>query len=512
MKRYLFLFTMSILSVLLGKAQVVDSSFGNNGIVKGTKYPSADYVMQKPNGDLISVGSGLRNAKYILGLYQLKENGSIDSDFTKNSRLNTESMKYIPYSVAVQKDNKIVVAYRINDLFSINRYNGDGTADSTFRFQNSFPQPKISYFHIATQTDGKIIGYMGYISEEGFHTDQYLFRLNKDGSFDNSFGEQGVVSDFNQEKFGDYYYQSISVDSFNRIICAGSVLWKNNQNPSEVITSCHLPDGKIDKSFGDSGYVIIENPYKEKYGFHSGNVYLQIFSNNNILLATGYNDNAFRLALISYLPDGRLNPNFGDDGSRVHRIENGGTGINDLKISRAGRIYVATSSSFLYKASGNVYSFTRKGDLDSSFGVDGNLALQNGTINSLAVQEDEKLLVAGSSWLTFYKYFIVRYTVGEDNYYTHISSNGPSQSSQAIADDLGITIHPNPAVSILNVSGLDYASATVYILNVNGQMVAAKRVDHAKTAAIDVSNLPNGIYFLRLQQGIKTKTFRFVKQ
>jgi hypothetical protein len=52
----------------------------------------------------------------------------------------------------------------------------------------------------------------------------------------------------------------------------------------------------------------------------------------------------------------------------------------------------------------------------------------------------------------------------------------------------GVTIYPNPATDIIQVSGMDVASVAVYSLA--GQMV--KKVDHAPV--ISVSDIKTGVY------------------
>ena len=82
----------------------------------------------------------------------------------------------------------------------------------------------------------------------------------------------------------------------------------------------------------------------------------------------------------------------------------------------------------------------------------------------------------------------------------------------AIAAD--IKFYPNPVNSILYIQGLnsnveqDNAMIQAYIYNMSGGVVKVVKINTSDLAQIDVSNLPNGTYLLK----IEGKTFKFIKQ
>ena len=85
-------------------------------------------------------------------------------------------------------------------------------------------------------------------------------------------------------------------------------------------------------------------------------------------------------------------------------------------------------------------------------------------------------------------------------------------SSESIQKDL--TIFPNPVNDRLTVH-FDGKMTRFEIINSTGTVVNSQRIDtqnnEMRPFNIDVSNLPPGIYFLRLQAGNKVVTKKVVK-
>ena len=71
-----------------------------------------------------------------------------------------------------------------------------------------------------------------------------------------------------------------------------------------------------------------------------------------------------------------------------------------------------------------------------------------------------------------------------------------------------ISIYPNPATSILNVNANGYN--TVEIINMLGQVVYNTTMND--NAQINVRNLNDGVYFVRLNGANGTTTQKFIKK
>ena len=81
--------------------------------------------------------------------------------------------------------------------------------------------------------------------------------------------------------------------------------------------------------------------------------------------------------------------------------------------------------------------------------------------------------------------------------------------STAIAENnSNISIYPNPATTVLNVEAEGYN--TVEIVNILGQVVYGANA--TSNMQINVSNLNNGVYFVRLNGANGTATQKFIKK
>ena len=81
-------------------------------------------------------------------------------------------------------------------ILHVVRYNADGSLDNTFRNKwncshNQSEQPQNMHIHLAEQNNGKILA-AGY-SWNGNDNDFAIVRYNKDGSLDDSFGNNGKM-------------------------------------------------------------------------------------------------------------------------------------------------------------------------------------------------------------------------------------------------------------------------------------------------------------------------------
>jgi uncharacterized repeat protein (TIGR01451 family) len=72
----------------------------------------------------------------------------------------------------------------------------------------------------------------------------------------------------------------------------------------------------------------------------------------------------------------------------------------------------------------------------------------------------------------------------------------------------GIRIFPNPATDILTVDGMN--SGEICVIGMSGTVLIRQNVNSSRTA-IDVSQLPSGVYLLRTTNNNETTTTRFTK-
>jgi photosystem II stability/assembly factor-like uncharacterized protein len=101
-----------------------------------------------------------------------------------------------------------------------------------------------------------------------------------------------------------------------------------------------------------------------------------------------------------------------------------------------------------------------------------------------------------------------------------VSGNGVTDQIISVVQEAGIitganeienpeiSIYPNPAKTILSVTGLTQSSK-ISVFDLSGKLLIIKHITNDK---IDISNLKNGIYIIRITDRKGTSTKKFVKQ
>lgn len=172
--------------------------------------------------------------------------------------------------------------------------------------------------------------------------------------------------------------------------------------------------GQLDPSFGTNGLV------KFDIGMTRTQGYDLVTQSDGKLLALGALDALEQqIVLTRMLPDGALDPTFGNGGKTTYQHSNPGNPVNNaygnaLALQPDGKILVAGS---VYAASSDfdvlLLRYLPNGAPDASFGtggkVVGNLGTPVDAAYALALQADGKILVAGSMSVQQSKLFIKRY-------------------------------------------------------------------------------------------------------
>ncbi len=259
-------------------------------------------------------------------------------------------------------------------------------------------------FSATLQNNNKIIlgGNIGTFEYSGFGLRQYL----PNGQTDVTFGETGEVI----TSFADlnYFYSEILatlVQPDGKIVAAGRGNIDDDSFPDprvniDVLLARYMPDGSLDSSFGENGKVTTDFRL-----FEYGNA-VALQPDGKIVVGGKTGPSAlgiFNFLLLRYMPDGRLDASFGD-GGRVVTDLNGSNHdvITSIAIQSDGKIVAGGSSTFVGGYTIVDFALARynaNGSLDASFGNNGIVITDidpNGdAINSIALQDDEKIIAAG---------------------------------------------------------------------------------------------------------------------
>ncbi|MEV0170217.1 calcium-binding protein [Streptomyces sp. NPDC050803] len=234
-------------------------------------------------------------------------------------------------------------------------------------------------YDLALQSDDKIVT-VGLSQDAGWLTTDFsVMRHHTDGSIDTSFGTGGeVLTDFDG---AEDYANAVVVQGDGRIVVAGS------SNYAFALAR-YNPDGSPDTGFGTDGRLTTD------LGGPSEVQAVAVQSDGKIV-AAGRAGGAFAVA--RYLPDGGLDPAFGDGGLVTTSFEAGGAAGQDLALQPDGRIVVAGRAG----TSGSDFALARyntDGSLDTGFGTGGRVTTAfagEEEVRGVAVQPDGRIVAAG---------------------------------------------------------------------------------------------------------------------
>ncbi len=183
----------------------LDTNFGTNGVVtvkpSGATSSQINSITIQSNGQIVAAGQAVINTIYECALVRYNTNGTLDASFGTNGVVTTQpsgsSISGLN-SITIQSNGQIVAGgfavINGNQFFAVARYNTNGTLDTSFGTDGivATENPDGGVINsVAIQSDGKIVaGGTTTIGEGEFE----LARYNSNGSLDNSFGTDGLVT------------------------------------------------------------------------------------------------------------------------------------------------------------------------------------------------------------------------------------------------------------------------------------------------------------------------------
>lgn len=484
--------------------------------------------------------------------------GTIDVTYGNNgiARATNGSEYDIASGMAIQKDGKTIVAGSSLSDFMLARFTTDGYPDSSFGTNgvvvtdinnNSVEQANA----VIVQSDGKIL--VAGNTLDGTKRNFALLRYNQDGTLDNSFSGDGKA--ISTLSFGQDEVMALALQPDGKILAAG-------YSEGNFAVVRYHQNGTPDNSFSDDGAQItnIDAGAAAATSVH-------VLKDGSIMLAGFIDKNGQPdCVLAKYKSNGMPDSSFGVNGKTVadlgaiDRIYCSALQA-DEKIVVAGTIRTGNFNFVVAR-------FNTKGELDTTFSDDGKLAVSFGTYHnskaeSVALQPDGKILLAGSSGITgHYYYALLRLdSMGApDNSFGNggkvLGDLGSSIVSEAhgiavlpdgkiiaggysngdfvciryfsglklgiseVLQNAGAQAYPNPVSNTANITFTVAESAliSIVITDLQGRVVyvpAASRNypagRHSEVITLRES-LPAGIYFLHINSAQQQQFIKLIKQ
>jgi uncharacterized delta-60 repeat protein len=209
----------------------------------------------QPDGKIVAAGVGVLGGDFALVRYN--PDGSEDTTFNGSGRVFTDfGGNDTANSLDIQSDGKLVAAGTAvygsssDDSVVLARYNPNGSLDIGFgangKIISGISGSDLQAVDVAIQTDGKIVaaGNVYFPGGEDF----LLLRYNPNGQFDSSFGIGGVVfTDLGYTQ----YARALGVQPDGKIVAVGGL----GSAGSDFVLVRYNPNGTLDNSFGGDGVV-----------------------------------------------------------------------------------------------------------------------------------------------------------------------------------------------------------------------------------------------------------------
>ena len=337
------------------------------------------------------------------------QDGSLDNTFDSDGQLTAAigTFNDAAYAIALKEDplnptnynaRKIIVAghtYNGNNYdFLLMQYNNNGSLDNNFGVNGVVTLSIGNYDDkaktIAIQSDGKIV--VAGNSYDGNLDNFAIARYNADGTIDNTFNGNGYV--LTSIGTSGAAINSIAIQSDGSIFAAGYTLFGNNM---DFAVAKYTSSGILDNTFDADGIAI--TPIYNNAEFAS-KVLIQP-DGKIVVFGSTIQNSDYDFAMVRYNSDGTYDNTFNGNGfitpyfsGNFNEYGNAALLQNDGKILIAG-MNNSTFNDFI------VGRVNTDGSMDNTFGLSGFTITDFGTstdygeATAMTLQPDNKIIVAG---------------------------------------------------------------------------------------------------------------------
>lgn len=321
--------------------------------------------------------------------------GALDRSFGVDGLFLDDNADYAkPNALAMQRDGKILITAMAgggppNANCRVLRLSPDGAPDPAFGVGGATwvgdPAGFMACHSMAVRADGKIV-------IAGYGTGSFTaVRLMPDGSPDTSFGERGIArANFADLGFADSGVHDAALQADGKLVMVGDAVNYNTTPRRTRFAVLRLgEDGRLDPGFGDGGRVLTGFESESPAGNASA-LSVAIRADGRIVVV-GLMGGLPATAMARYLPDGQLDPTFGQGGRYAAYSDELRPGGRMLAVQADGRLLLMRG------VRGQDYQTVVRhlsdGPLDPSFQQIRHFDL----IDALKLQADGRILVAGST-------------------------------------------------------------------------------------------------------------------
>lgn len=243
----------------------IDPNFGDAGVIQdwnSSTFMGLQDIIMLPDGKLIRLSQVLSLGQFPNGkVVRTNPNGSPDGTFSANVNVDPPNTNTIPLQAQQLLSGKIMVlvfAQTSPESHHLYRLNADGSRDNTFgingdKLLNTNRLPGLWIYTMVSLKNGKTV-IAGTLNEQFNNAAEiFIARFDSDGNLDASFGRFGIV----RHTFGTGatgYVNDMTIDANGRCTVVGSI-----NNPDQDVFMMRVSHrGKPDATFGVRGVVITD--------------------------------------------------------------------------------------------------------------------------------------------------------------------------------------------------------------------------------------------------------------
>lgn len=493
---FLFLFPFSNHAQTPGS---LDAQFGSGGTVQAAFSTfSADCrtMALQTDGKILLGGLYTSGGTATMGFVRFNANGTPDNGFGTAGKatvpIGTTGVKLA--TLQITTGGKILAAGSNNNKPAILRLSSAGVPDNTFGASGllAFDGGLAGILDLVVLPSGKMVG-CG-IADQGSGKMFAAFRLNADGSPDNTFGTGG----FAYYNAGDQpTLTRMAVQSDGKILMTGTVYTASTVY--DLVLVRLAANGTPDNTFGTNGKVVTILSTNQAY--EQGNA-IAVQSDGKIVVAARIaNAGPTVFAVVRYSAAGIIENGFGTGGSTKINFNNSVDEPKAVAVQSDGKIVVVGSSVNGSNRDIALARLTKTGAPDNTFDSDGKVTTALGTKaygEAMALQPDGKIVVGGYATISgLSQLFAARYNAG--------SIVGTQEIESGLHN---LQVFPNPATSGAELRlkfRLDQIQDCRFLLfGADGRLIksypAEKLEAGSQTVLLNIpGNIPSGSYWLRIE-------------
>ncbi len=453
-------------------------------------------LFELPNGEIVVPGLIGDENEGFGGYAKLTTSGQIDPEFGNNGyKKSTQKgfpLDIIPVddqhflsNIFYQDSNRMEIQQRLYNTFEL---------DSTFG-ENGIASYKFS--EIGFTLDLEVVDTKILVLFRGDETIK-LIRLNPDGSFNNTFGNGGVIN------------LAITEDhDFHQLIIRDEYIYIGGYEDSSLLGDgvgmlrLNLSDGSLDTNFGDNGHIF--HPLED---FNITELEPITFLPNGKINILGSNQviSNGQFKILQLLPDGSIDPEYGVNGVSTTTI--GGKYFN------ATSLYAPEFGNRIISGGSNTGAFLCRlnddGSLDIAFG-------EAGIVSLVFDSESYYNNILYSTSLDIYS------TIGYTDDFSFVSKihAGIFISTERIQTSVKVNIHPNPIAQNFSISFEQKESQDIDIqlVNLDGKTIQSLYQGFSPKGTFEQefqvsSSVPTGNYMVlvRSKDAILRKLIHLVRK